>query len=678
VAGGQGRRTLTVVVPGDLQTRTGGYGYDRRIVAGLRERGWEVNVVSLDDTFPFPTPAAREEARRAFAAIPDRTTVVADGLALGALPEEAERARDRLNLIALVHHPLAEETGLDASTASALAAGERRSLAAVRSVVVTSESTAALLGRYGVGPERIAVVHPGTDQAPAARGSARASGEDSVPIELTMVCVATLTPRKGHQILFRALASLPHRRWRLRCAGSLDRDRSLVERLSSFLRDEGLQDRVELLGDLDADRLAVEYERSDLFVLATLYEGYGMAVAEALARGLAVVSTATGNIPALVGDDAGIVVPPNDEAGFREALAHVVGDPALRRRLAAGARRVRGRLPTWADSVSAMARLLASVPQTGSQTVSETGSQTVSETGSQTVSQTGSETVSQTVSETGSETVCDPGFSAEWLALREPADRAARSGRLARRVASELTPDRPVRIIDLGAGTGANMRYLSDSLPGPQRWLLVDHDASLLARATPGAPASAETRELDLNAVGEPASRPMFSGVALITASALLDLVSAVWLCSLADRAREHGAALLFALTYDGRIELDPAEPEDAEIRDLVNRHQRTDKGFGPALGPDATDAAAAMLESLGYHVERERSDWRLGPESHELQRELIEGWARAAGEIDPLKRAGIDTWRGRRLAHVDQQRSRIVVGHEDLAAWVKRARREG
>ena len=658
MAGVQARRTLTFVVPGDLQTRTGGYGYDRRIVAGLRERGWEVNVVSLDDTFPFPTPAAREEARRAFAAIPDRTTVIADGLALGALPDEAERARDRLNLIALVHHPLAEETGLAASRASALAASERRSLAAVRSVVVTSESTAALLGCYGVGPERITVVHPGTDQAPVARGSARASGEDSEPIELTMVCVATLTPRKGHQILFRALASLPHRRWRLRCAGSLDRDRSLVERLSSFLRDQGLQDRVELLGDLDANRLAVEYERSDLFVLATLYEGYGMAVAEALARGLPVVSTATGNIPALVGDDAGIVVPPNDEAAFREALALVVGDPVLRRRLAAGARRVRGRLPTWADSVGAMERLLVSVPHTVPQTVPHT--------------------VRGTVRGTVCGTAFTTGFSAEWLALREPADRAARSGRLARRVASELTPDRPIRILDLGAGTGANMRYLADLLPGPQRWLLVDHDASLLARATPGAPASAETRELDLNAIGEPGSRQMFSGIALITASALLDLVSAGWLRTLADRARERGAALLFALTYDGRIELDPAEPEDAEIRDLVNRHQRTDKGFGPALGPDAADAAAAVLESLGNHVERERSDWRLGPESQELQRELIEGWARAAGEIDPLKRAVIDSWRERRLAHVAGQRSRIVVGHEDLAAWVKRERREG
>ena len=623
-------------------------------------------MVSLDDTFPFPTPTAREEAARVFAAIPDGTTVVADGLALGALPDEAERARGRLNVIALVHHPLAEETGLDASDAARLAASERRSLAAVRSVVVTGESTAALLGRYGVTLDRITVVHPGTDPAPVARGSARAGGDDSEPIELTLLCVATLTPRKGHDILFRALASLPHRRWRLRCAGSLDRDRALVERLTSHLRDEGLHERVELLGDLDADRLAVEYDRSDVFVLSTLYEGYGMAVAEALARGLPVVSTATGNIPALVGDEAGIVVPPNDAAAFGEALSRLVGDPQLRRRLAAGARRVRQRLPTWDDSVGAMARALSPGSQTGSQTVPQTGSQTVS----QTVSETGSETGSETVSETGSETVCVPGFSAEWLALREPADRAARSGRLARRVASVLPATRPVRIVDLGAGTGANRRYLSAHLPTPQRWLLVDHDATLLARATAADAAFVETRELDLNAIGEPAARHLFSGVGLVTASALLDLVSTGWLQTLVDRAREHGAALLFALTYDGRIELDPPEAEDADIRELVNRHQRTDKGFGPALGPDATDAAAAMLDRAGYHVDRERSDWRLGVESPHLQRELIEGWARAAGEIDPSKRAAIERWRERRIAHVNNQRSRIIVGHEDLAAW--------
>jgi glycosyltransferase involved in cell wall biosynthesis len=632
-------RALTFVVPGDLEARTGGYGYDRRIIAGLRERGWTVDLVSLDGSFPFPGRAAREQAAEALASIADGATVIVDGLALGVLPEEAERERDRLRLVALVHHPLAQETGLDPESAARLEQSERRALAAVGSVVVTGESTAAGLARYGVGRERISVVWPGTDPAPLAQGSSAASADSG---ELALLCVATLTPRKGHDILFRALASIPHRRWRLRCAGSLDRDPALVDRLVGLLRREGIADRVDLVGDLDTERLAIEYDRTDVFVLSTRYEGFGMSVAEALARGLPVVSTATGNIPALVGGEAGIVVGPGNAAAFSEAVRRVATDRELRQRLAAGARRVRERLPTWPESVVAMERALTSVPGT----------------------------MPGMVPGTACGTGAAAGFSADWLALREPADRAARSADLAQRIARKVAGASPLRILDLGAGTGANMRYLAKFLPDRQRWLLVDHDPSLLARAQRDATSPIETRRLDLNQIGDDSVRAMFSGVALVTASALLDLVSAGWLRLLIDRARESRAALLFSLSYDGRIDFEPGAPEDAEVRDLVNRHQRTDKGFGPALGPDAPAVAAQILGGLGYHAERQRSDWTLGPESKELQRQLIEGWARAASEIAPSRRAGIDSWRIGRLEHVAGQRSRLRVGHEDLAAW--------
>jgi glycosyltransferase involved in cell wall biosynthesis len=653
VADERAGRALTFVVPGDLQTRTGGYGYDRRILAGLRERGWQVDLVALDGTFPFPTRTARDDAARRLAAVPDGATVLVDGLALGALPEEAEREGRRLNLIALVHHPLAQETGLDPATAESLERSERRALAAVRSVVVTGESTAAGLSRYGVAPERITVVQPGTDRAPVARGSLTAEDEDSGAGELTLLCVATLTPRKGHEILFRALASIPHRRWRLRCAGSLDRDPALVERLVAMLRSEGLDGRVDLLGDLGADRLAVEYDCSDVFVLSTLYEGFGMAVAEALARGLPVVSTATGNIAALVGTGAGIVVAPGDAGAFTEALTRVASDPGLRRRLADGARRVRERLPTWEESVAAMARVLSTVPHSAPE--SHSGTMPEPDRG----------TVPGTVA----------GFSADWLALREPADRAARSARLAQSVAALFAEDAPLSVVDLGAGTGANLRYLAWFLPPRQRWLLVDHDAALLAQAI-GADARSgkvEARPFDLNVISGDEGRALFSGAGLVTASALLDLVSENWLRTLAECGRESHSALLFALTYDGRIECAPGAPHDAAIRDLVNRHQRRDKGFGPALGPDATQVAVRVLHEAGYHVERDRSDWVLGPESEELQRQLVDGWARAAIEVEPAGRQTIEAWRTQRLEHVDQRRSRLVVGHEDLAAWLRR-----
>ena len=362
-----------VVIPGDLETRTGGYGYDRRIIVGLRHLGWLVDVKRLDDSFPVPTPAARRQAAEVLSAIPDGSTVLVDGLALGALPSEVERDAARLRIVALVHHPLAAETGIDPALAATLEMSERRALAASRSVVVTSRATRARLAGYGVSAERITVVEPGTDRAPVSRGSAIVPEPSAIshqPCDVALLCVATLTPRKGHQLLFRALASIPQGNWRLTCAGGFDRDPATVARLRAQLRTDGLEDRVTLAGDMDQATLATHYDSADLFVLPTLYEGYGMAVAEALARGLPVISTATGAIEELVvggvvgsvrlqsDQPAGIVVPPGDLVAFADALSRVLSDAELRARFATGARAVRNRLPTWQDAAGAMALAL--------------------------------------------------------------------------------------------------------------------------------------------------------------------------------------------------------------------------------------------------------------------------------------------------------------------------------
>ena len=348
--------SLHVVIPGDLEIRTGGYGYDRRIIAGLRDRGWRVDVLGLDSSFPVPTPAARAHATQVLASIPDGSTVLVDGLALGALPVEIERESARLKVVGLVHHPLAEETGIDPALAASLKISESRALAAVRAIVVTSRTTAARLDYYGVAANRITVVEPGTDPAPLARGAA-AAGQ---PPGVALLCVATLTPRKGYELLMNALAATPSQNWRLTCAGSLDRDAPTVARVLEQVRDNGFENRISFVGDLDAAAVAVQYDRADVFVLPTFYEGYGMVVAEALARGLPVVSTATGAILDLVGGDAGIVVQPGDLPAFSDALSRVIADPGLRARLADGARRVRQRLPTWDASAGAMAQALQS------------------------------------------------------------------------------------------------------------------------------------------------------------------------------------------------------------------------------------------------------------------------------------------------------------------------------
>jgi hypothetical protein len=280
---------------------------------------------------------------------------------------------------------------------------------------------------------------------------------------------------------------------------------------------------------------------------------------------------------------------------------------------------------------------------------------------------------------------------ASWLQLREPADAAARSDSLTRTIADALAGIEPVRVLDLATGTGANLRYLAPHLPRLQHWLVVDRDPALLA-LLPALTSSwgvtrqydvrmqvngcgihgerlechVEARQLDLGSLTD---EEIFTGRHLVTASALLDLVSPHWLSALAARCRAAGAAALFTITYNGWSCCSPSEPEDDVIRDLLNRHQHTDKGLGGiAAGPEAAGCAVRCFSEAGYRVRTEPSDWSLGSAEHELQRRLIEGWADAATEMRGDS-SMIARWRDRRIAHVDAGRSRIIVGHLDVAA---------
>jgi trans-aconitate methyltransferase len=253
------------------------------------------------------------------------------------------------------------------------------------------------------------------------------------------------------------------------------------------------------------------------------------------------------------------------------------------------------------------------------------------------------------------------GFSADWLALREPADASARSLPLVRLVAAALAGRRVVRAVDLGAGTGSNVRFLGRHLGTEQEWLLVDDDRSLLAKVPPGV----RTCAADLAQV----SADWFRDRDLVTASALLDLVSLEWLAGVVDHCATARAVALFALNYDGRVAWSPRDEDDDPVTRLVNAHQRTDKGFGPALGPEAGQRTAALFHARGYAVSVVRSDWMLPPDRAALQRELIDGWARAAIEMDPTMAARVAAWRARRHALVDGGTSGLIVGHEDVAA---------
>ena len=285
------------------------------------------------------------------------------------------------------------------------------------------------------------------------------------------------------------------------------------------------------------------------------------------------------------------------------------------------------------------------------------------------------------------------GFSTEWLRLREPHDAAARAAQLADYLPRAAHAERS--IVDLGAGTGANLRYLAPLLGGTQDWLLVDHDPALLAAApgeiaawapTIGARSASGDGAAIVTAAGfrcrvrvrasnladELDALPIPEG-ALVTASALLDLVSPEWLHALATRCRAASANALFALTYDGRMSTSPADPDDELVRELVNEHQRTDKGLGLALGPGAVQAAVRVFKLCGYEVKTLQSDWQIPAGARALQRALITGWHDAGCAIAPKRAAALARWRRRRLEHVERGAATLRVGHVDFAARLAR-----
>lgn len=634
-------KSVFFVVPGDPDQNTGGYRYVRRIAEGLKDIGVEASREGLRGSFPIPDRLAEASMDSLLASLPGGSVVVLDGLAMGALPDVVANHVGRLRIVALVHHPLADETGLPARTRDWLFRVERRALAAVAGVVTTSWHTAERLLDYNVPAQCIRVVEPGSDTITNAARACKPSKAPGTTINL--LCVAHLSPRKAQHHLVEALSDLQHLPWQCTLAGSTDRDESYGQQIRDLVKHHGLEQRITLAGELDDDGLARAYECADIFVLPSVYEGYGMVIDEALAAGLPVITTDGGAL-ASTGNRPGIrQYPAGDTVQLRACLEGWLSDPQALSRVTQQANTQAQYLRRWSLAVTEFRDALESLLPNGDLTT----------------------------------------FDSNWLTLREPADHLARNRSLMADVRCwmEHEYDTPVTasgqhappllIADLGTGTGSNARYLVPALTVPQRWALLDQDEHLLslaAECVESLDVPLEIRACHLTAQTLASRIPEDSR--LVTASALIDLMSAEWLKALASAAATRRAAVLIVLTYDGRFELSPAEADDHWILEAVNAHQHREKGAGAAMGPDATTYLQTRLQTYGYRVSVAPSPWHLTPEQSALQIALIEGWQQAVLEQTPGEQARATRWFDKRLAQARAWQLTIRVDHQDLFAW--------
>ncbi|MDP1688054.1 glycosyltransferase family 4 protein [Hydrogenophaga sp.] len=340
------------LIPGDWNTPTGGYIYDRRMVLALREAGWTVEVCCLDGAWPDPDTAELAAASARIAALADGTLVVADGLAFGTLAEVVAPHAERLRWVALVHHPLHLESGLSDATRQQRLTSETQALRHARHVVVPSPATAIDVAAMGVPAAHISVVEPGTDAVPMVATRARNG-------PLRLLCVATLTPRKGHSLLLQALAGLMHLDWELHNVGSATRDPDTAAHLFALAAPLGA--RVTWHGEVTGQALHAHYADADVFVLASLHEGFGMVITEALAHGLPVVASDAGALAQTLPGGAGLQVPAGEVAPLQAALNRMLTDAALRERLGACARVAAEGLPAWPRQATRLALALERV-----------------------------------------------------------------------------------------------------------------------------------------------------------------------------------------------------------------------------------------------------------------------------------------------------------------------------
>lgn len=341
----------TFAIPGDIDTVTGGYRYEKRLLSGLRDLGHDVTHLVLPDSFPDPGPGDMAQSVAALCAVPPSHPLILDGLVFGSI-DPAGLAQVRAPVVAMIHHPLALESGLTAARRRHLHDTERANLALAAHVLVPSPHTArTLITDYGVDPARITIALPGTDRPTQAAS----------PVQPPLILSVGLHhPRKGHPVLLRALAGIADLEWQAQIVGRVH-DAAAYAAHQQLCADLGLTARVAVRGQVVEAALDALYADATIFALASEYEGYGMVFAEALVRGLPIVACRAGAIPDTVPADAGTLVPVGDVAAFSAALRQMLCDPARRMRQAAAARRHGAALPVWADTARIAGKVLGRV-----------------------------------------------------------------------------------------------------------------------------------------------------------------------------------------------------------------------------------------------------------------------------------------------------------------------------
>ena len=344
--------SVAFLIPGDLALPTGGYMYDRRVLGLLAAHGVTAQHVALPDSFPNPTELDLARTGRIVSSLSPETTLLVDGLALGAMPTSVIRGSAG-RLVALCHHPLALEAGLSEARRAQLEASETAALAHAAAVIVTSPATRSLLVRdFGVAPDRITVAVPGTDPAPRAHGTGQ-------PLQL--LAVGSVVPRKGYDVLIKALDRLRDRDWKLTIAGADDRSPETAAALRALITTKGLDARVRMTGAISDGQLSQLYSAADVFVMSSLFEGYGMVLAEAMARGLPIVCTTGGAASDTAPDEAALKVAPGDDAAFADAIGRIMASSELRQRMAKASWVAGLNLPRWEDTARIIAGVLRKV-----------------------------------------------------------------------------------------------------------------------------------------------------------------------------------------------------------------------------------------------------------------------------------------------------------------------------